>query len=126
MIDENLLSDAISIILDRILTPVLYMYEDEVLEFICFPDSNISDKEIADTEAALFTNLGIFAEIVDIRTFDENDRVEITETAQLLYTENDFVKMMFETAMQVDRERVNLSKRTSIQRMEETGTYYIN
>ncbi len=126
MIDNETLNEAVNIILDRILTPVLYMYEDEALEFICFPDSNITEEDFANTEAALYTNLGINAEIVDIRSFDETDRVEITNSACLLYAENDLVKMLFETAMNVDKERMIAFKSETLLRKNETGTYYIN
>ncbi len=126
MIDNDILTDAVDIILDRILTPVLYMYEDEVIEFICFPDSNITDEDFAETESALLQNLGITAEIIDIRNFDESDRVEITNTATLLYAEDDLVKIIFETAMNADKERLMLSKHETLLRKNETGTYYIN
>lgn len=126
MIDETTLTDAVNIILDRILTPVLYMYEDEALEFICFPDINTAEEDFRDTEEALFLNLGIKAEIIDIRSFDESDRVEITNTAELLYSENDIVKLLFETAMTADKERMMGFKRETIKRRNETGTYYIN
>lgn len=126
MIDDNTLQEAIDIILDRILTPVLYMYADEVLEFICFADNNISDEDFRETEEALLFNLGITAEIIDIRSFDENDRVEITNTATLLYAEDDLVKMLFEAAMSADKERMIGFKRETLTRKNETGTYYIN
>ena len=126
MIDDNTLHEAIDIILDRILTPVLYMYADEVLEFICFTDNNISEEAFRKTEEALLFNLGITAEIIDIRSFDENDRVEITNTATLLYAEDDIVKMLFEAAMSADRERMLGFKRETLARKNETGTYYIN
>ena len=126
MIDEITLNDAVNIILDRILTPVLYMYEDEALEFICFADVNTPEEDFRDTEEALFLNLGIKAEIIDIRSFDESDRVEITNTAELLYSENDVVKLLFETAMTADKGRMINFKRDTLKRRNETGTYYIN
>ncbi len=126
MIDETTLNDAVNIILDRILTPVLYMYEDEALEFICFADINTPEEDFRDTEESLFINLGVKAEIIDIRSFDESDRVEITNTAELLYSENDIVKLLFETAMTADKERMMNFKRDTLKRRNETGTYYIN
>lgn len=126
MIDTKTLNDAVNIILDRILTPVLYMYEDEAFEFICFCDSNTSEECFEDTEKALLINLGINAEVIDIRSFDETDRVEITNSAQLVYAENEFVKMMFETAMAADKEHMMAYKRNTLTRKSETGTYYIN
>ena len=102
------------------------MYEDEALEFICFADVNTPEEDFRDTEEALFLNLGIKAEIIDIRSFDESDRVEITNTAELLYSENDVVKLLFETAMTAYKERMINFKRDTLKRRNETGTYYIN
>lgn len=126
MIDYNTLQDAVDIILDRILTPVLYMYDEEVLEFICFTDSNISEDEIRSTEETLLTTLGVSAEIIDIRNFDESDRVDITTGAVLVYAEDDMIKTLFEAAMSADRERMLGLKRETLKRKTETGTYYIS
>ncbi|MDD6564894.1 MAG: hypothetical protein PUF08_07420 [Clostridiales bacterium] len=126
MIDEKTLNEAINIILDRILTPVLYMYEDEALEFICFADSNISDEDFYEAERALYVNLGINAEVIDIRSFDECDRVEITKTAILLYAEDELVKTLIETSISADKERLMAIKRLTVTRKNETGTYYLS
>lgn len=126
MIDYNTLQDAVNIILDRILTPVLYMYDEEVLEFICFTDSNISEDEIRSTEESLLKTLGVSAEIIDIRNFDECDRVDITTGAVLVYAEDDIIKTLFEAAMSADRERMLVLKRETLKRKNETGTYYIS
>lgn len=123
-IDSETLIQAITIILDRILTPVLYLYSDEALEFICFSDIKTGEEDFRDTEAVLYRTLGINAEIIDIREFDEHDRVEITNSAQLLYAENDIVKMLFESAMVADKKRIMNIKSDTIARKAETGTYY--
>ncbi len=124
MIDEKILTEAVDIILERILTPVIYLYSDEAMEFICFTDTNISEEDLFDTQAALFLNLGITAEVVDIRNFEHADRVEITKTGHLLYAENDAIQTMFEMAMIADEARVNANKKNSITRKEETGTFF--
>lgn len=126
MLDEQIILDAVDIILEHILTPVLYMYEDEAVEFICFPDGNIPEEDINETECELASRLNLTAEIVDIRSFDEADRVEITKSARLLYSENEFVKLMFETAMAADKERLMCDKREIISRNADTGTFYAN
>lgn len=124
MIDEKILTDAVDIVLERILTPVIYLYSDETLEFICFADTKTSEEDFLDTQAALFLNLGISAEVLDIRNFDESDRVEITKSGHLLYAENDVVKTMFEMAMLADEARVTADKQETIGRKNETGTYF--
>lgn len=124
MIDEKILIEAVDIILERILTPVIYLYSDEAMEFICFTDTNTSEEDFYDTQAALFLNLGITAEVVDIRNFEHADRVEITKTGQLLYAENEAIQTMFEMAMIADEARVNANKKESLMRKEETGTFF--
>lgn len=126
MIDENTLRDAADIILDRILTPVLYMYDEEVLEFILFTGTDVSDDVFRDAEQALMTELGLCAEIIDIRNFDVNDRVEITASAELIYAEDEIVKTLFESAMSADRDRMLGIKDAALARKQETGTYYIS
>ncbi len=124
MITEETLVEAAAIILERILTPVLYLYQEEALEFICFPDANTEEEDFLETQAALYLNLGINAEIVDIRAFDAPDRVTITKTAQLVYAESEFIQTMFEMAMQTDEAKLELGKLETLDRKNETGTYF--
>lgn len=126
MTDENILQDSVEIILDRILTPIIYLYADEVFEFICFPNSNISDEDFKEAEESLYLNLGIKAEIIDIRNFTESERLEITKSAQLLYAEDEIIKMLFETATAADNERSIKYKKELLLRKKDTGSYYIN
>lgn len=117
---------AIDIITERILTPVLYMYEDEAVEFICFCDSNISIEDFRETERAVYTELGISVEILDIREFDESDRWDIIVSSRLVYAANELIKMAFEQAMLADLEKRTNIKNEILKRYDETGTYYIN
>lgn len=126
MTDEKKLREAVNIIIERILTPVLYVYCDEILEFICFSDSKTDLEDFADAEAAIYVNLGLKSEILDIREFPEDERVEIINNAELAYAEDEFVKMLFETAMMADNDRTQKLKKDMISRKLETGTYYIN
>lgn len=126
MMDENTLVRAINIITERILTPVLYMYEDEAVEFICFCDSNICTEDFRDTERAVYTELGINVEILDIREFDESDRWDIIVSSRLVYAANEMIKMAFEQAMLADIEKRTNIKNEILKRYDETGTYYIN
>lgn len=126
MMDESMIVRAIDIITERILTPVLYMYEDEAVEFICFCDSNISIDEFRETERAVFTELGINVEILDIREFDESDRWDIIVSSKLVYAANEIIKMAFEQAMLADLEKRADTKKEILERYDETGTYYVN
>lgn len=126
MIDENKLVGAIETIIDNVLTPVIYMYMDEVIEFVCFLDGNVDDEVLRKTEETIYLNYGIRAEVLDIREFDENDRCDIVTNAELVYAVDDIVKMLFETAMFADIEAITEEKRAAIRRKTETGTYYVN
>lgn len=126
MIEEEKLIGAIETILDNILTPVIYMYMDEVVEFVCFCDGNIDDEVLRKTEEIIYTNYDICAEVLDIREFDEADRCDIVTNAELVYAVDDIVKMLFETATFADVQMIMEEKRAALERKAETGTYYLN
>lgn len=126
MINDEILTRAIELITDRILTPVIYLYADEALEFICFTDEKMDADVFCETEAALNCNLGIQAEILDIRDFDPCDRVDIARTARLVYAESELVKMLFESAMVSDDDRMQSLKAETLDRKTATGSYYTN
>lgn len=126
MINETELKTAVEIITEKILTPVLYMYEEEVTEFICFSDSNTSQEDFDDAERAVFDVLGLQCEIVDIREFPETDRLEISNTARAVYTADPLVQMLFESAMYADVQRVIDENHSMIQRKADTQSYYLN
>lgn len=124
---EEKLTKAVDIILENILTPVLYLYEDEVAEFIVFSDSRIQSGDIfRRTEAEIYFNLGLNTEIVDMREFDHSDRTSIMLNAELVYSESDEMLATFEAALFEDMELQALDRLLAIERKNETGTYYIN
>ena len=121
------LEKATDIILENILTPVIYMYEDEIIEFIVFCDSRImSDDVFRRTEAEIYFNLGLNTEITDFREFENSDRTEIIINAELLFSESDEMLSAFEAALFEDMELRTFDKIIAIERKNETGTYYLN
>ena len=121
------LEKAVDIILENILTPVLYMYEDEIIEFIVFSDSRaMSDDVFRRTEAEIYFNLGLNTEITDIREFESSDRTEIMTNAELVFSESDEMLSAFEAALFEDMEMQAFDKLIAIERKAETGTYYVN
>lgn len=126
MTEEEKLAEAVDIILENILTPIIYMYVDEVVEFIVFCDSETPTDVFRRTEELIFFNLGLRVEIIELREFDESDRVDIAESAYIAYAENDFMPTLFETAMTTDIEAIRLMKRELIKRKTDTGTYYMS
>lgn len=126
MIEEEKLIGAIETILENILTPVIYMYMDEVIEFVCFCDGKAEEEILRQTEKMIYVNYGLSVEILDIREFDESDRYDIVMNAELVYAVDEVVKMLFETAMLADIEMIKDEKRALLDRKNETGTYYLN
>lgn len=124
--DEKKIKAAVEIITKRILTPVLYLYEEEVLEFICFSDSCAPQEDFDEAERLIYEALGIQCEIVDIREFSTRDRLEIIETAELVYSADHLVQMLFESAMSAEAQQSEAIKEILIQRKKDTGTYYIS
>lgn len=126
MISEETINKAVDIILDKILTPVLYMYADDIVEFVCFTDSGLDEEVFRKTEEILYEVLGLKCEILDIRVFSEFERVEIINSATFLFAEDELVKSLFEAAMIADNERAQSVKELAIERKAETGSYYYN
>ncbi|MCH5212828.1 MAG: hypothetical protein J1G06_07425 [Oscillospiraceae bacterium] len=126
MTEEEKLAEAVDIILENILTPIIYMYIDEVVEFIVFCDSETPSNVFRRTEDLIFFNLGLRVEITELREFDEGDRVDIAESAYIVYAENEFMPTLFETAMNTDIEMIQLWKNELLKRKTDTGTYYMS
>lgn len=126
-ITEANLYDAIDIMIDNILTPVIYMLIDnEAVEFICFTDSNITLDTIQKTERDIYGFCGFNCEILDIREFNAADRFDIINHAQLIYSANDTVKNLFETAIISELEQLANIKNQFLERKNDTGSYYLS
>lgn len=123
--DRDIINDIVEVITERILTPVIYLFRDEILEFVCFCDTNMPISELQKAEMEIYSRFGVTAELVDIRSFDESDRWEIVANAELVYTANDIIRSVFETAMFADVERSKQKREEMIERHNETGTYYM-
>ena len=125
MITEKILSCMIEIITERVLTPVVYMFEEEIIELIVFCDGNMDVNILRDTENEIYARTGTKTELVDIREFDEFDRWQIVQNAELIYAMDDTVLAAFERAMQRDVEFRAISKAMLFERRKDTGSYYL-
>lgn len=116
----------VKIISSKILTPVIYMLENNnVLDFICFLDRNITTKEIYDAEKAIMEFTGMKAEIIDIREFSETERMDVIQNSKLIHSEHPMVEFIFAQSMAEDY-RASMNERKSIlDRVKETGTIYL-
>lgn len=131
MIDEEITEDDVKEIVDivanHILTPVIYMFADqELIEFICFMDRNIADEDIDAVEEIIHFDYGVNCEIVDLRQFSPDDRIQILQNAELVYAVDDTVLSLVQAAVCTDLEQLCQMKQAIIDRKESTGSYYLN
>ena len=124
--DDKMKSEIVSIFNERILSPVLYMAEyDDVVDLICFCDRNIIIGEVYETEMALHAATGRQFEIVDIREFDEFDRLDIVHNAELIYSEDRLIEKVFEQSMLEDFEIMMREREAAHIRYEDNHSPYV-
>lgn len=114
------------IISANILTPVIYLIEnDGVLDFICFCDRNITMQEIYNVEQLIKEETGQAAEIIDIREFSEPERLEVINHATLIHSEHPIIENIFAESMAEDYKAAMNERQTILDRVRETGTFYV-
>ena len=124
--DFNIIAEAVRIIEDSVLTPVIYMAEtDFKAEFICFCGAEFSEEEAFEVGEKLTRLLEKPTELVDISEYNENDRLEIIQTAELVYSEDPLIEQMFTLGMAEEYRRIQEQKKSMLKRMSEIGTYYL-
>lgn len=124
--NTELKTKATDIITENILTPVLYLLEDEYqYEFVCFCDNNMDFDVIAKTETELNVLLQKNTVVIDIREYCEADRMEIIKEAELIYTANPMFEKIFEVSMAEDYRRMAIEKAELLKRYENSGTVYL-
>ena len=116
----------IRIISENILTPVIYMIEnDQVLDFICFCDRNITMQDIYNTEQMIKNETGLTAEIIDIREFGEAERLDVINHATLIHSEHPVIETIFTQSMIEDLRIVMEQRKDIMQRKKQTGSFYL-
>ena len=115
----------VNIIKKELLTPVIYrMIENEVITIVGFFDRETTLGVFFEVQDKLEIELNKEVHIYDFRDFNEGDRLEILKNTDLIYSENEFVKSMFEAAMVEDLREALTRKNITIQRDEKMGTIY--
>lgn len=116
----------VSIISKNILTPVIYMIEyDEIVDFICFCDRNITMQEIYDVELKIKEAIGKNAEIIDIREFGESERIEVINQATLIHSEHPLIEKIFAQSMLEDFKIAMDERKDVLERHKESGSCYL-
>ena len=124
--DDRMKREIVSIFNERILSPVLYMVEyDDIVDLICFCDRNIIIGEIYDTAQSLRLATGKQFEIVDIREFDEADRLDIIHNAELIYSEDKLIERIFKQSMLEDFEIMMREREEAHIRYEDNHSPYV-
>ena len=124
--DRELKKRAIEVITDSILTPVLYLLEDDYQnEFVCFCDTNMDFDVVAETEMRLNELLQKNTVVIDIREYCEADRMEIINEAELIYTANPMFERIFEISMAEDYRRAAIQKAELLRRYDNSGSIYL-
>lgn len=124
--EYEIISEAVKIILNHVLTPVIYMFEhDDWIEFVCFCDRKITIGDLYDTEQEVKKIIGKDVEIIDIREFAECERIDIISKYSLIYSADNFVGKIFEAAAAADFQMFIDEKRSVLERHDKCGTYYL-
>lgn len=124
--NTELKQKAIEVITEHILTPVLYLLEDDYqYEFVCFCDTNMDFAVVAETEMLLSEILQKNTVVIDIREYCEADRMEIINEAELIYTANPMFERIFELSMAEDFKRVAVQKAELLRRYDSSGSVYL-
>lgn len=122
----DLTEKMVKIISQNILTPIIYMIENEkIIDFICFCDRNITMQEIYNVEQIIKNETGKNVEIIDIREFDESERLEIVNTATLIHSEHPLIENIFTQSMIEDYKIAMDERRNVLLRQKELGICYL-
>ena len=126
MADTEKIINAVQIIHEKILAPVIYMCEDEhKIEFVCFCGAKTSRDDFFDAGEKLCEIFSVPVEVVDILEYDAEDSMEIIDSAQLVFSEDPIIARIFEVGLAEDLKRSRMELSDMIKRKTETGTYYL-
>lgn len=126
MADTEKIINAVQIIHEKILAPVIYMCEDEYkIEFVCFCGAKTSRDDFFEAGQKISTMFSIPVEVVDILEYDAEDGMDIIGSAQLVFSEDPIIAQIFEVSVAEDLKRLRTELSDMIKRKTETGTYYL-
>lgn len=124
--DMELRAKMAKIISENILTPIIYMLEnDNLIDFICFCDKNITMQDIYDVEQIIKDETGYTVEIIDIREFSESERLEVINHATMIHSEHPMIETIFTQSMMEDYKMAMDARNDVLERKKITGTCYL-
>lgn len=116
----------IEIIKSQLLTPIIYLLDDDVLSVVGFFDGSTQINHLYETQTKIEKAIGREINICDIRDFTEADRLDIIKNGNLIYSETPLVKILFETAMVEDFNLAQSRKHDMIERSKKSGSIYLS
>ena len=126
MIDTDLLNEIVKNITTSILTPVIYMCEHEdCYEFVCFCDNNVTFEELYAVGVLISQKLDKPAEVTDIREYELCDRIDIVSNTEVVFSQDPIVSKIFTEAIFEDYRKTLLEKEDMLNRISESGTYFL-
>ena len=126
MIEFNKLLQAVRMIENSIITPVIYLNETEFkAEFICFSSEEVTEEDLFRVGESVSRILEKPAEVVDIMEYNANDRMDIITNAELVYSDDPIVEQMFTMSMAEEHRRLYEQKQNMLRRKNESGSYYL-
>lgn len=124
--DTNKLINAVQMIHEKILAPVIYMLEDEYkVEFVCFCGAKTDKESFFEIGEALSKTLSVPVEVVDILEYAPEDGMDIIANGRLVFSEDPLIAQMFEMSVIEDVKKARKDLSDMINRKAETGTYYL-
>lgn len=116
----------VQILKSRLLTPIIYILDEDIISVIGFFDGNTKVNYIYETQSLIEKAIGREINLCDIRDFNEADRLDIIRNAKLIYSENPFVKSLFESAMAQDFSIAQSKRKDVLDRYRQKGTLYLS
>ena len=126
MIATDLLNEIIKNITTSILTPVIYLCEHEdCYEFVCFCDNNVTFEDLYAVGVSISEKLDKPAEVTDIREYELCDRIDIVSNAEIVFSQDPIVSRIFAEAILEDFRKTLVEKEDMLNRLTESGTYFL-
>jgi len=127
MENEKVMQEAIDIISESVLTPVIYLINtDDNVCFVCFLNRDTAYEQVVAAEKRLTKLFNLNAVIMDIREFAECDRIDILEKADMIYCADSNLKHLFEMSLLNDCKRVFEEKSGIVDRTKSCDSMYLN
>lgn len=127
MISNETAQIIVDIFREHILSPVLYIYEEDYgIVLVGFFDKSVDDECIRQTENAIGRAVGKRVTVEDIRIYDELERIELIKEADISYAENRQLEDKFLDSLFAENMIYLSNKADLLRRYEDTNSFYLH